>query len=844
MAPVDCGTPSAGPPTLRAREAHAGAILDAALDAVITVDHLGRVLEFNRAAEATFGYVREDVLGRELAELIVPPALREAHRRGLACWAEGEPQPGAGGLLGSRIEVDAMRAGGEIFPAELAISRVDVPGPPIFTACIRDVSERKQADELRRAAEFRYRTLVEQLPFVVYVDPPDDAGSRYLSPQIVELLGHTAEEWLAQPGLYERSIHPDDRAAVLEAKRRADETGQALRLEYRMRTADGREVWVEDQSVLVHPPDGGPAFWQGFAVDVTERVTADAERAHLLGSELAQRDFMSAILDTVSIVIVVDRDGHIVSFNRAAEELTGYTFEEVEGRRGDMFLAPEDRLSVASRIAEVTPEVGPTGENFWHAKDGKRHLLSWTNRAILDADGEVAYVVSSAIDITHRARAERAIAEQNERLQQLAFHDPLTGLANRALFTDLVQRIGPDAAADAAILFLDLDDFKRVNDTLGHPVGDKLLCEIGARVQGVLPVEHTVARLGGDEFAILVEDAEEWSPAAVAERVLGAFQTPFHVAGFELFVTASIGIAFGRDADELLRSADVALYRAKAAGKAQYVVYAPTMDDALLSGLELIADLRRARIDEEFVVHYQPVVNLRTGALDGVEALVRWHHPTRGLVAPGEFIPAAEETGLIVEIGRWVLEQACRQVAAWQRDLSCAPLALNVNVSARQLQSIGFVADVRRALAESGLDAGSLTLELTESTLAEARDDTASALESLRELGVGVALDDFGTGYSSLSLLQHVPVDSLKIDRSFVDRLDDRGEDGALVRAILEIGKALGVSVVAEGIETPAQAETLRRLGCRLGQGFHFARPLDAARLAELVEASERSSAA
>jgi diguanylate cyclase (GGDEF)-like protein len=448
-------------------------------------------------------------------------------------------------------------------------------------------------------------------------------------------------------------------------------------------------------------------------------------------------------------------------------------------------------------------------------------------------DGGESFLQGYLLDVTARREAE-------EQLRHQAFHDPLTGLANRALFTDRVEHalvLGGRTGTGVAVLFLDLDDFKAINDSLGHVAGDRLLAAAGGRLRETLSPAYTVARLGGDEFAILVEDPNAPTAALdAAERLIAALETPFELEGREVFVTASVGIALGGEADELLRSADVAMYRAKAGGKAQYVVYTPRMDEDLVGRLELVSDLRRARVEEDFVLHYQPVVDLVTGAVHGVEALVRWQHPTRGLVSPGDFVPLAEETGRIVELGRWVLGEACRQAARWRGQLpGVRSLAVSVNVSTRQVRRSVLVDDVQAALAESGLPPEALVLELTESVLARRREELTAVLEEVAALGVRIALDDFGTGYSSLSLLQDLPVDSLKVDRSFVRDLDTSPRRAGFVRAIVDLADALGVTVIAEGVETEAQVAELRRLGCRVGQGFLFARPLEARALEELL---------
>jgi diguanylate cyclase (GGDEF)-like protein/PAS domain S-box-containing protein len=702
-----------------------------------------------------------------------------------------------------------------------------------------DRHSQHEAESRLREAEFRYRMLVEHLPLISYVDSPDNPVSapRYLSPQIEAVLGRTPEEWLRTPGVYEHAIHPDDREWVIAEKRRAYELGEALRCEYRMLSADGRTVWVEDQSVLVRPPGGGLPFRQGFALDITDRKLAE-EALH--GAESRFRTLVEQLPLTVYIDAIDEASSNIYT-SPQIEAMLGYTTQEwlADPLLFVRLLHPDDRERVLAVHAHTHATHEPLCVEYrLIARDGRIVWVLDEARIIADPSGGGQVLQGYLLDVTARKEAEELLRHQ-------AFHDPLTGLANRALFTDRVQHAlvlgGKEGAA--AVLFVDLDDFKAMNDRLGHPAGDSLLCAVAARLSSVLSPSHTVARLGGDEFAILVEDVRDAATAAAtADRLVNAFQQPFHVLGNDVFVTASIGIAMGDDADELLRSADVAMYRAKASGKAQYAFYAPTMDEEVLGRLELIADLRRARPGEQFVLHYQPSLDLATGEVVGVEALVRWNHPTRGLLQPEAFIWAAEETGLIVGLGRWVLAEACRAAARWRSQVhGASQLGLSVNVSARQLQQPGLVDDVRRALAGSGLDPAVLTLEITESVLAERGDDAAATLDAVKALGVRLALDDFGTGYSSLSRLQYLPVDELKIDRSFVQSIDSGADRAALVRAIVELGRALELTTVAEGIEHAGQVAALQRVGCRLGQGFHFARPLAAAELEELLIGWPRS---
>jgi len=425
-----------------------------------------------------------------------------------------------------------------------------------------------------------------------------------------------------------------------------------------------------------------------------------------------------------------------------------------------------------------------------------------------------------------------------------AFHDGLTGMPNRALFLDRLEHGLARARSDQtdiAVLFVDLDRFKLVNDTLGHTAGDELLVAAGERLRSTVREADTAARFGGDEFAILLEDGASAQEAAmVAERVIDELRVPFDLGGREVYVSASVGIAVshsGREeAAELLRNADVAMYRSKQRGSGQYDLFEPGMRAALVERLELEGDLQRAVEQKEFTLVYQPIVSLEHGGVSGVEALLRWSHPTRGLVGPLRFVPLAEENGLIVPIGRWALQVACRQAVRWQREYPAdPPRTMSVNLSARQLQQSGLVPEVADALEASGLDPHCLVLEITESVVVQDVDATITKLRALKQLGVRIAIDDFGTGYSSLAYLRQLPVDILKIDKSFIDGIADGLEAAALARAIVDMGRTLGLRVIAEGIEKPEQLDELRRMRCELGQGYLFAKPLETAELSTLL---------
>jgi diguanylate cyclase (GGDEF)-like protein len=469
---------------------------------------------------------------------------------------------------------------------------------------------------------------------------------------------------------------------------------------------------------------------------------------------------------------------------------------------------------------------------------------------ILQLSLEFSLVKMSKCFDTERKRTDEELARREEELSFLATHDALTGLPNRTLILDRVEQMLARCARNqtqVAALFIDIDNFKAVNDTLGHAAGDQLLEAVAARLDGVVRGSDALGRLGGDEFVVISEDLSlEAGPELIAERLLEALKPSFKLGAGEetvFTVTASIGIALGgrSSAEELLREADIAMYRAKWDGKNRYAVFETGMQDVIEQRAQLEMDLRDAVDRNEFFLAYQPTFALSDMSTTGVEALIRWKHPMRGVVPPDEFIPLAEETGLIAEIGKWVLEQACAQGAAW-RDAGYA-IGMAVNVSARQLDSDQLIADVEGALTDSGLEADALTVEITETTLMRNVEQTARRLAALKRLGVRIAIDDFGTGYSSLAHLQRFPVDALKIDRSFIAGLSQNKEGETLIHTLVQLGKALSIETFAEGIEQPQQLSRLRDEDCDSGQGFLFARPLDVAGTEEFMRARTKHSA-
>jgi diguanylate cyclase (GGDEF)-like protein len=476
--------------------------------------------------------------------------------------------------------------------------------------------------------------------------------------------------------------------------------------------------------------------------------------------------------------------------------------------------------------------------------DGEWRRIVATGKNLMD-DPAVGGIVLSYRDVTE----QRAMEEQ---LRRQALEDPLTGLSNRALLRDRMEHAlaRSQRAANGGrvvVFFLDLDDFKTVNDSLGHAAGDLLLTAVGQRVTGAVRAIDTVARLGGDEFAVLAEDVTpDTDPNDLGRRLMHALAPAFQVGDNEIFVRASIGYAVanaGDDCDVLLRNADLAMYQAKADGKSGIRRYEPGLHTSAVARMELENDLRRAIEAREFVVEYQPIVDLDTDEIKGIEALLRWNHPTRGWLAPDQFITLAEESGMIIEIGRWVLDESTHQVAEWRRKGIASPnLRLSVNLSVKQIRDPAIADDVAAALQTSGLPGDRLTLEITENILVEDSEAVIGRLAAIRDLGVRIAIDDFGTGFSSLGYLSRFPVDVLKIDRSFVQRMSAKGSDLAVIEAAIGLASTLGLETVAEGIERSGQTRKLRELGCHLGQGFLYARPASANRLAAELRARSRGA--
>ncbi len=766
-----------------------------------------QVLHINRAGAHLFGVDERAIVGRTCDALL--PCFRTCGH----CPVQHGPP---------KIELDEITGlSNQNRPIPLLRSAMlfgDDDEKVILEAFI-DLTERKQAENLLA----RLGRILDDSVDEIYVFDADSLRFIQVNRSALQNLGYTAEELKALTPLdLKPEFTPLGFESLLAPLRQGEAQSRVFEAVHRRK--DGSRYPVEVRLQLSHSEI--PPVFVAMIQDITERRRAEAQ----------MRELSSVVEQTDDVVVITDLQGVIQYVNPAYERTTGYSRLEVlgknagvakSGEHGQRFYEDLWRTILADRVFRDVL--------INRKKDGSLYYEEKTITPLKDADGNLVRFVSTGKDITERRRAD-------ERLRRLAHYDSLTGLPNRMLLQDHLKQAMAEAnrlERLVAVMFLDLDRFKTVNDTLGHEIGDALLGSVAERLAACLRPGDTVSRLGGDEFTVVLANVAHVDDVAhVAQKILDQFLSPFRIAGHELFVSPSIGITLypldEKDTTNLLRDADTAMYRAKELGGNTFQFYTPELNARAARRLELETGLRRALERQEFVLHYQPLVDMKTGRIRGMEALLRWQHPEYGLIPPLDFIPLAEDTGLIIPIGEWVLKTACAQIKAWH-GTGFPALQVAVNLSSKQLRDKNLIATVQRALAESGLDARYLDLELTESVLMQDMELAGTILTALKKVGVSFSLDDFGTGYSSLSYLKRFPIDYLKIDRSFVLDILTDPVGASLVEAIIAMANVLHIKVIAEGVETYGQLELLRRQGCDITQGYFCSPPVDAATFTDLL---------
>jgi diguanylate cyclase (GGDEF)-like protein/PAS domain S-box-containing protein len=794
------------------------ATLELMPDAIFAVDDDGVIVYASRRAEDLFGYTPGSLVDRQVEQL-VPQRLREGHADHRRAYnAERQVRP-----MGSGPELWGVRVDGVEFPVEISLSPLSTPGGFLALVAVRDVSQRYlQSQDLRRLA-----AIVEHSEDAIFSKTIDGIITS-CNGAAARMHGYSIEEVIGQPlsMLVPKELH-GELFERLERLRRGELYEHYETVHVRK---DGGQFPVSVTGSPVCDSTGAVVGSSIIARDISAR--RQAERALHESEERFRRLFADAPIGMAAIDVTASRRGRMLAVNREFARITDRCEETLLDETVLELLDPADQHLIVDAYEELT--TGRSATLRFEARVRRvRDEAVWVRVAVsvvCDDQGTPTLVVAQVEDISASKEAEA-------RLTHLALHDELTGLPNRVLVLDRLRQAqarGPRRKGHVAVLFVDLDHFKVVNDSLGHPAGDELLCVVAERLVGAVRPSDTVARFGGDEFVICCDDlgptpaAAEAQTIEIAERIQRGLMPTVRLGGEDVRVAASIGITVSHSAnqspEELLRDADAAMYRAKERGRGRFEMFDLALHERALQRMETENGLRRALADEALTLHYQPIVDLATGHCRAVEALLRWADPARGLVPPAEFLTVAEETGLIVAIGEWVLHRVCQDRASWT-DRS-DDLVVAVNVSAIQLSRSDLASTVREALDQARLPARVLELEVTESVLMSLSHSALSQLDEIEALGVGLTLDDFGTGYASLTSLRNLTFHRVKIDRSVVAGIPDQAQDTLIVDVIVRLARGLGLEVVAEGVETAEQADALRAMGCQLAQGYYFARPM------------------
>lgn len=783
-------------------------------DAFYTVDREWRYTYLNMEAERIMQRPRAELLGKTIWEAFPP-----------LCGTRFESE------IRQAMEQNRSSAFEEFYVPYNTWKEVRIfPSSEGLTVYFTDISERKRLEEIERESAERFKVVAKATTDIIW-DWDVKTDRVWYSEGIAQVFGFSPEEFEGGIQAWASRIHPDERISVLAGFYAAMGTPwDSWHDEYRFMRKDGSYADVRDHGIFICDSRGAVLRVIGSKIDITVQKQAEVDRLQGEARNRLQASLLDKAHDAISVAGI---DSRISYWNRGAQRLFGWTPEEAIGKtKTELLIVSGEEFTIGYQT--VLQQGEWTGEVEKRHKDGHSVTVESHLTLVRDDDGRPLSVLEIETDITQRKEAEREILN-------LAFFDPLTRLPNRRLLLDRLRHALATCTRNGrtgALLFLDLDNFKSLNDTLGHDKGDMLLQQVARRLSTRVPrASDTVARQGGDEFVVALEDLSDDQPEAaaqaemVAEKLLAVFETPFQLDGHEHHTSPSIGVAlFDKhmsNVDELLKRADLAMYQAKAVGGNTIRFFDVQMQTVVNARVELEADLRNGLQRHEFLLHYQRQTD-SNGHTIGAEALVRWCHPRRNLVPPALFIPLAEETGLILQLGQWVLETACKQLVAWADKLETSHLTLAVNVSARQFRQPAFVEQVLELIERTGANPKKLKLELTESLLVANVENTVDNMNALKERGIGFALDDFGIGYSSLSYLKRLPLDQLKIDQSFVRDVLTDPNDAAIARTILALGHTLGLDVIAEGVESESQRAFLLQNGCRAYQGYLFGRPVSA----------------
>lgn len=773
------------------------------------------------------GYSEKELLHRNSLEFIHPED-RERTRGNAIAALKGERS--------DSYEYRFIKKNGEVVWILEKVTSISYEGTRAALGNFMDITEQKLFQEAMRQSEERYRTILEEMDNAYF--EVDLAGNyTFVNDAVCRLMGYPKEELIGQT--FRKQVDEEDTKILYDAFGKIFTTCRPERgIFYKYARKDGSTRYAEISGLPLCNPQGAIIGFRGIGRDITEQKLLEEA---LRQSEERYRTVMEEIDEWY---FETDLSGDLIFVNGALSRDLGY-FPEPSTRVN--FHTFFDRQE-AAQIYETFHQVYETGrpvKNYpleFIRRDGRRIFAEISILPKRDQAGSICEFRGVGHDITERKKSE-------ERIRYLATHDGLTGLPNRVLFNQLLQHAIQSAKRYKrmfAIFFIDLDCFKRINDTLGHDAGDQLLREVAVRFKRTLRAMDTVARLGGDEFVVLSEEIEDLSyVTTVARKILSAAMRPMMIMGEECRVTASIGVSLypkdGYDEQTLMKNADIAMYFAKGEGKNNYKLYSNDIKSQSAERLSIETNLRSALERNEFFLQYQARLDVRTGEINGVEALLRWKHPDLGFLMPARFISVAEESGMIVSIGRWVLRTACFQNVAWQK-MGLPPVSMSVNLSVRQLTDDHLIDDIQRALRDSGLEPRLLELEITEAMIMHHPVRMIAVLGKIKKLGVRIAIDNFGTGYSSLAQIRRFPVDTLKIDRSFIRDIMENPEDISVARAILSMGQTLSLTIVAEGVETEAQMGFIQEHACDEMQGFHFSAPVSSDQFAELLRSHLPSS--